>query len=542
MKSENNATGCRLSYYFQFLPDRNRLFLFVAGSALIFGIGLSFCLLFLSLPKTYRAGAQVVDMPSDEEVNPLDQGFFRSSDVRPSPLARLRADAAMVSGRENLSAVIDQLNLMKRWGGGNREAALASLSRRLEVRVRPRSRILDLEVTASSPGEAVEIVHAVAAGFVEAKESARTKRRQSVLASIRSQIDRQRDKIQDLESKRARRSGQETMADGKFAVQALERKIQSENGLLALMEQNLRDADANRAAGTSGVEKLESAESVVRTSPAHVWLRLLIFTVVILLAGFAIGLWSGKRSARNSENHLSVLEKTLNTGPPTLVPADAGILITQRPPHGRRAEPFRELRTRVERKYPGELSRLICVVAPERGEGGAEVSANLASVFADAGHTVLLVDADMRQPFLHEVFQASRHPGLSDYLSGEMRLEETVVKAAHPNLWFIPGGPRHADPCRLLSCKRMDDLVDDMKSRFDYIFLHSPAMANCSDATALVGSADETLLVTTRQKHSNDSLTRAKTLIEAAGGSFGGLVLTEAEATSRKHQAVKIDC
>lgn len=139
---------------------------------------------------------------------------------------------------------------------------------------------------------------------------------------------------------------------------------------------------------------------------------------------------------------------------------------------------------------------------------------------------VLVIDADFRHPRLHRFFDAANHPGLSDYLSGEMRLEETVIKVRRPNLWFMPSGPLHEDPCGLINGRRMGDLIWDMRSRFDFILVVSPSIHEVSDAGALASLADFTALVTPYWACSISQLKKAKLALEAASARLCAVLLT----------------
>lgn len=507
----------RLWDYFQLIIERRRMVLAVAVTGFVFGMTLSFL-----LPKTHlaRAAVEISDPGKRAE------SWSRATFVRESPSRHFHTEAAVISGQENLYRIIDRHKLTTRWGNKTRQQALAVLHGMSKIRLRPHTRIIDIEVQSPEPEEAIEIANAIAASYVEEKKREKKEQSEAILSSLRGGLNQQQERVHELEMKLAGVSGVGEESINEFAAKKLDKVIHRESGVLLLMAEHFRTAQLENPG--SGTRIHELAESTTHRSLMANWILFPAVGALLLLSGFGLALWSGKRNVQ-SKNSLRNIEKNLNTGPVTLIPNDAGILISERPPYGHRAEPYRDLRTRFERRCADDLSRLVCVVAPERGEGGAEAATNLSSVFADGGHTVLLIDADMRQPSLHEVFHAAHHPGLSDYLSGEMRIEETVVKAAYPNLWFIPSGPRRVDPCRLFTSRRMDDLVIDMKSRFDFIFVHSPAMEKCSDAAALVGCADDTLLVANHGKHQQHELVRAKNLIEAAGGNFAGLLLTSVE-------------
>jgi hypothetical protein len=118
------------------------------------------------------------------------------------------------------------------------------------------------------------------------------------------------------------------------------------------------------------------------------------------------------------------------------------------PPH--LIESYRDLRTKLK-QLPVKDCLLMTLMPLRDRDGLAEAVTNLACVLADGGGTVLVIDADFRNPGLHHFFAAANHPGLSDFLSGEIRLEETVIKTRRPNLWFMPSGPLHDDPAGLIN-------------------------------------------------------------------------------------------
>jgi len=155
------------------------------------------------------------------------------------------------------------------------------------------------------------------------------------------------------------------------------------------------------------------------------------------------------------------------------------------------------------------------------------VISNLSVIMAEAGHTVLLIDGDLRDPQVYRQFDAANHPGLSDYLSGEMRLEETVVKTRKNNLWFMPSGPPREDPSGLFAGKRMEDLIYDMKSRFDYLLITSPSPLSYSEAGVVSGIVDHTIAVTSYKRHSGKILKQLKQALEASGGLLSGVALSQ---------------
>ena len=189
-------------------------------------------------------------------------------------------------------------------------------------------------------------------------------------------------------------------------------------------------------------------------------------------------------------------------------------------------EPYRFLRNAIQKLPAGDCSMISFISADPDSELPSVIS-NLSVIIAEAGHTVLLIDGDLRNPQVYRQFDAANHPGLSDYLTGEMRLEETVVKTRKNNLWFMPSGPPREDPSGLFAGKRMEDLIYDMKSRFDYLLITSPSPLSYSEAGIVSGIVDHTIAVTSYKRHSGKVLKQLKQALESSGGLLSGIALSQ---------------
>jgi capsular exopolysaccharide synthesis family protein len=116
------------------------------------------------------------------------------------------------------------------------------------------------------------------------------------------------------------------------------------------------------------------------------------------------------------------------------------------------------------------------------GEGKTMVASNLAMALARAGQRVLLIDADMRRPRVHEMFGRKREPGLSNVLVGNARLSEAVLEHPGSNLWVLPAGRIPPNAAELLGSTRFRDLLTAMGPRFDYIVIDTPPLMAVTDA------------------------------------------------------------
>jgi receptor protein-tyrosine kinase len=174
------------------------------------------------------------------------------------------------------------------------------------------------------------------------------------------------------------------------------------------------------------------------------------------------------------------------------------------------SEEFRTLRTRLEQLQSARTIQTVLVTSPSPGEGKSFTAANLALAEAQlADNSTLLCDFDLRNPILHSVFHFDRSPGISDYLSGKVDLQEALRRIGDSNLFVMPAGEVATNPLGLLHLKEVRRLMDRLRNTFRWILLDSPALLVASDANLLAALADGTLLVTRIGVTSADSMGRA---------------------------------
>jgi protein-tyrosine kinase len=170
------------------------------------------------------------------------------------------------------------------------------------------------------------------------------------------------------------------------------------------------------------------------------------------------------------------------------------IAITQ--PRSPECEQFRSLRTRV--LHAGELERkqAFVITSAGMGEGKTLTALNLGWLLAQTdGVTALVIDADLRQPCAAEYFGIETTSGLSEVLTGETRLTETIIKLRPSGLHLLPGGQARDDVAELLSGPRFARLLEQARKMFDYILIDAPPLGIFTDANLLINRADAALLV-----------------------------------------------
>jgi capsular exopolysaccharide synthesis family protein len=179
--------------------------------------------------------------------------------------------------------------------------------------------------------------------------------------------------------------------------------------------------------------------------------------------------------------------------------------------HGSGMEEFRTLRSRLyQLRERQSLSKLL-ITSPLPKEGKSFTTANLAQVMVrQHGRRALMIDADLRNPQLHQLLGAESGPGLAEYLRGEMDEFSIIQRGPMENLFLIPAGSNTGNPAELVANGRMKFLLNRLDSLFDWIIVDSPPAALVSDANLLANYCDGVILVVRSNNTPVDAARRAR--------------------------------
>lgn len=256
-----------------------------------------------------------------------------------------------------------------------------------------------------------------------------------------------------------------------------------------------------------------------------------------LILGLVVGLVFGVGIAffleyiDTSVKSLEDVERYLQVPVLAVIPKDVGVLFKQ---HGMSpdAEAYRILRTNIEFNRKNPEDNAITVVSGGAGEGKSTTLVNLAYICAQGGYTTLMIDADLRRPRLHTFFDINNSVGLTNYLTTELMLEDVILQSPVDNLYFMPSGILPADAAGILNSRRMSELIQDVKQRFDLVLVDSPPILGVSDASVLASEVDLTMIVVQHRKLPRNMLIRVKQAVENVGGHVIGVVLNNVDIRS----------
>jgi len=189
------------------------------------------------------------------------------------------------------------------------------------------------------------------------------------------------------------------------------------------------------------------------------------------------------------------------------------------------AEQYRTIRTNIQFSNVDQDIKTIVITSSGAEEGKSTTASNLATVYAQQGLKVLLIDADLRKPTGHYTFRLENHIGLTNVLTRQSTLAQAVQESEIPHLSVLTSGPIPPNPSELLASAQMAELLKEMKEQFDMVIFDTPPILAVADAQILANQVDGTILVVSSGKTEKDAALKSKELLSNAQGKLLGVVL-----------------
>jgi polysaccharide biosynthesis transport protein len=273
---------------------------------------------------------------------------------------------------------------------------------------------------------------------------------------------------------------------------------------------------------TSMVEIIDRGQKSDRPERPKKTLNIALGIIIGLIVG--VGLAFFIEYLDTSVKTIDDVERTLQAPVLGVIPQNVGLLLEEgaESPH---AEAYRVLRTNLLFSRKDDKLNSIAIVSAGAGEGKSTTVFNLATIFAQNGNRVVIVDSDLRRPVLHKLLRVTNNIGVTNYLLKQNTLEEVIQTTNLPTLDFMASGKLPSSSLGILSSAQMRDLITDLKQRYDFVFFDSPPIMGVSDASILASVVDMTLQVIQYRRYPQPMNIRAKQMIEKVGGNLVGIVL-----------------
>ncbi len=456
-----------------FYPLR-RWWWLIAAATLV--AALSSFLVTLQQPPVYQARTTLVVGRALEESNPSANQFFLAQ--------QLAASYAELANREQL-----------------REATAAALGwdalPAYTARALTNSQMLEIQVNHTDPRVAQAVANELAHQLILLTPTSVQPGERDRQAFLSAQLDSLEVQIEDTEAQIER-----LQADLASMVSA--RQIQDTQGQISALQSKLATLQANytsmfensQGGAVNTLTVIEPAAlPAVPTGPSR-----LVAVLVAAVIGFLL--------ATAAAYLLEYLDDSLKTpvdienamGFPVIgyIPdVGDGNIIQPYAAHNPRhpfAEAFRSLRTNLEFAAVDEPLKTILVTSADSGDGKTSVAANLAVVMGQGEKRTILVDADLRQPSVHEFMDLSNETGLSDVFIGRQNLQDGLRAWRNDQVAVIPAGSPPPNPAELLGSRKMDAIMTSLKEVADIVIVDGPPFV-VADASVLSAKVDGVILV-----------------------------------------------
>lgn len=402
------------------------------------------------------------------------------------------------------------------------------------------------------------------------------------IAEVEGTFKRERDAIlQRIQNEFQAAQRRERLLQADYAAQAqlvstqaakavhydiLKREVDTNRQLYGAMLQKVKEASVASALASTNMHVLDPAEKPDHPYKPNIYSNLLkglsgglLLGVFLIVAGDRVN--RNLRAPGETPYHLKVPELGVIPardsvqsrrfgGPPKtkyapiLLPEgevkmeEKAELVTWQDSSSMLSESYRNALTSILLSNKGVRPHVLLVTSAARGEGKSMTVSNLGLGLAEINQKILLIDADMRKPRLHTIFDLSNSWGLSDLLREKSSLAASPIEAlARPtqvnNLWVLPSGPGTLSISSLLYSERMSQLLDRFRSEFDTILIDTPPMLTISDARILGRLADGAILVVRAGQTTRDSALQAKERLVEDGIPILGTILNSWDLKSK---------
>ena len=321
----------------------------------------------------------------------------------------------------------------------------------------------------------------------------------------------------------------------------LKREADTNRELYKGLLQRMKEAGVSAGITASNIQVVDQAEYPTKPYKPNKRLNLLLAAVVGLFLG--VGLAFFFEYLDNTVKTPEDIEQLLRLPSFGMVPEISSVrrkqlekgasypveLITYGHPKSMLSEAYRSIRTSILLSSSEKPPKKIAVTSPNPAEGKTTTAINTSIALSQTGARVLIIDADLRKPRLHKIFNHENGLGLSTFLSGNGTLGCIIKKSEVPNLFYIPSGPIPPNPSELLGSNLFKSMMQALGAQFDHIMVDSPPVLGFADAIILSTSVDGVILTVIGGKTPRETLQRAKEVLQQVNTKILGVVINRVD-------------
>lgn len=405
----------------------------------------------------------------------------------------------------------------------------------------PRTQLLAIDVKDISPDRAVAIADEIAYQLIlQSPSSPQNTQRSERKQFVHAQLD-------DLEARIQAAKTRVTELNQELDSALSARQIQDLQSEISSLEQLITDWQANYSDLLAFLEGGDSPNQLTIIEPAQIpyepiYPNVQLNVLLAAAAGFVL--------AFGAALLLEYLDNTIKSSDDFTVPSigltSLGLikqidgaslnekLISSQDLFSPITEAYRQIRTNIQFTAIDQPARSIMVTSANPGEGKSTMTANFGIIMAQANLRTIVVDADLRRPSLHKMFQVPNLGGLTDLLSSDsMDIDSQLKDTGIENLKIITSGPLPPNPSEILGSQRMMQLLQRLERIADIIIVDTPPILAVTDALVLSKRVDGVVMVVKAKHTRRDSLRESLARLNQVGAKLLGGVLNGMSSKSK---------
>lgn len=347
---------------------------------------------------------------------------------------------------------------------------------------------------------------------------------------LRSAFEKQKKEALDLNSRSVQ-------------YQILKREADTNKELYNGLLQKLKETGISASLTSSNIQILDSAE-VPKSPFSPKKSRNILFSLMIGLFG-GIGLAFFAEYLDNTIKTAEDIEKKILMPSLGLVPLYKSQksqknlpveFISHSDTKSQVSEAYTSIRTFLLFSSAGKPPKVMMVTSPRKEEGKTTTSVNTAISLTKSASRVIIIDADMRRPKIHKVFNVSNTTGLSSFLSGNEEFSSSLIRNTRiPGLDIMSSGPLPPNPAELLSSYRLRDLIAGLYPLYNFIIFDTPPLLGLADAAITSTQTDGVILVVKSGETPKEAAHQAKKILESVNAKVLGVVLNAINESDLKY-------
>ncbi|MCH4889720.1 polysaccharide biosynthesis tyrosine autokinase [Acidaminobacter sp. JC074] len=201
------------------------------------------------------------------------------------------------------------------------------------------------------------------------------------------------------------------------------------------------------------------------------------------------------------------------------------------------AELYKLIRTNLDFMSVDNKCKVMMFTSAQMSEGKSTTVSNIALAFSQVGKKVLLIDADLRKPNLHNLFSIRNYSGLSNLIVNNVAYKKIINQKYHTSI--ITSGPKPPNPNELLMSKKVDDIVMELRNMYDIILIDSPPILSVADSLSLARCVDGIVMIAACKQTKKENVVASIKKIRQINGKILGVVMTKAKVKKKEYYSYK---